>query len=83
MGSIPGSCPGLPRWLTDVDEMKDPLCSSRFGNTDIYECEGSIYLSLNYHLQEAEGKSNAVILENQVHSQHTDKGSISNHKNTN
>ena len=41
------------------------------------EYEGSICLSLNYHVMEAEGNSHAVILMkngDQVHSQHTDKG---------
>ena len=39
-------------------------------------CEGSIYLSLNCHIKEAEGNSHAVILinnGNQVHSQYMDK----------
>ena len=78
MDSIPSGCPGFPSWLTNVDEMKDPWCSSRFGNTDMYECEGSIYLSLNYHLQEAEGKSNAVILENH-HSTQTKAALVTNY----
>ena len=46
----------------------------------VNECEDSICLSLNYHVKEVGGNSHAVILMkngNQVHSQHTDKGTRS------